>query len=213
MQINRIFGVATFALMAAAVQPVSGATLIDDFSQPIPAVNVFIGPASNPQEVVTALGGGTSRTARFEVLSGLGFQSLVGGVGDGTFAAGFNALSTGLVRLTYTFGSSLDLSSEALLAIVSATQNSVPLGIVIQTSLGDLSLANNLAPSAGFASNNYLLANFTGTGNLAQVTGLVITATGASGSNFLLDSISATPTPEPVPRSRSSARLPRGRRR
>ena len=29
------------------------------------------------------------------------------------------------------------------------------------------------------------------------MTGLVITATGASGSNFLLDSIRATPTPEP----------------
>lgn len=197
MHTNKTFALATLALIAAAVPSANGASLTDDFSLPTPASTVQILNDPNPHSIVTALPGGTTRTATFHVLSAVIFNSLSGGIGGGMLAAGFNAVSFGEVVLNYSFASARDFSADGLIELVSAGSAGVGANFVIQTSTGNLTLNSVLPTLASFTPTQYLFSSFAGTGNLTQVTGLELRLPTAASASFLIDSISVLPTPEP----------------
>ena len=195
------FVAGALTLAAIATQPVSAATMIDDFSLPVPAAVIQILNDPNPQTIVTNLGGGTTRTAIFTVLSTpVLFSSLNGGIGGGVLAAGFNPVSFGTVDVNYVFAAPVDLSAENFFLIESAAGVGpvVTADVVLQTAAGNLTRTFILPAGGGFVGNYLDFSGFAGLGDRSQTNGVQIRFNGSASSSLLIDSVqTTTQTPEP----------------
>lgn len=187
--------------------PLSAAVLIDDFSLPTPSTSFQIGNDPNPTSINTVLSANLSRAVALAVNpNGLpaAFNSLSGGVGGGIFAASYSAVANGQFSIDYLFAAPVDLlegGANVALDIVAAASSGggapIDLSLLIATTAGNLTLNTTMAQSNVFTSRTYNFSTFSGTGNLAQVTGLSLIVGAPNGTSVLLDSVSAVSTPEP----------------
>jgi hypothetical protein len=196
----KCFGWAAVACLALCGSA-EAATMIDDFSVPVPAASFSISPDGNPSMFNHAVSPNTSRNVLLLVNSAVTFQSLFGGIGEGILVASFNTVSTGAVSVTYSFAAPLDLSGDNALAINSAASAgfgaNTPLSINIGTTSGTRTLSTTLANNATITPVIFHYAGFSGAGDLSQVTSLSLQITGNAASSFLIDSVSSVTVPEP----------------
>lgn len=199
------------AAASALVSPARADILIDDFSNPSPAVVYSIAPDANPTVIVNDLGGGITRTITLSVTSPVSPSTgaLGGFVGDGFFSASFDVFSSGTAQIAYTFDTAqnfvvdADPSNPPGVLQFSGFGDSgfaadIPLTFDIATATGTLSY-NGTLPLEAFPSQVEVpLADLTGTGDLTQVTGLTVTITGGQAADLVFDSLNVT-TPIPAP--------------
>jgi len=203
------------AMLAAAV--IFGAAtaaradiIIDDFNSPAIAVDYQIGPQPNGLVISTNnVQPGINRSITLNVTSPTppldgSMSGRVGGL-VGVFTMSLDAFSSGNSTINYSFtnpvnfvptGTSGSLQYQSFADAGQGT--SVPLDFVIMTTTGNLTYNTTMNISSNFVATDVMLSNFTGSGDLTQVTGLSIMITGGQAADVALDSLGVT-TPEPPP--------------
>lgn len=183
--------------------------ILDDFSNPNPAAQFIIGTSNNnPYYLATNLAGGTVRTAMFTVTNPTpaGPFSLLGIVGGGTVDMFFDSISSGNAIIGYRFGTLLDFNSLSGSngAVRLTTQSAASLGnpnvgytLTLLTEYGTLTSSGSFLNSVGFVDQDVAFSSLAGTGNLSEVTGLVLTINAQTADDFRLDKITVVQTPAP----------------
>lgn len=210
------------ALLVAVVTLTGAATvkadiLIDDFSAPVPGINYLITlDNSNPSTFNTNnVQPGINRSVTLTVTSPNPVVNSMGGeIGgaNGIFSMSLNNSSAGNAVIAYSFSSPMNFipnvagggavgSLQYLSSADAGFGSNVPLSFVITTTTGTLTFDTNMNLTSTFTPTNVSLANFTGTGDLTQVTGMTITITGGQAADVALDAINITtpPVPDAVP--------------
>lgn len=204
--------VVAVALLAGAVAPAKADFVLDDFSSPNPGT-LYTGPGTLGP---TALGSGWSRTATVTLSAGPS-SGVTGVIGTdprtpslGTvFELSTTAASTAYARLDYTVGSPVDWSVTGanvtgLTTAFTFADLSVPYSVVLTDSANNTLTYTGTITGAGTYSAP--IGSFTGTGNLAAITGVsiylnqnVVTGASTTSADFVIDDLTVNNTPSPVP--------------
>ena len=219
--------VAAVALLTGAAMPAKADVLLDDFSNPNPAVSYSISstspaPFSNSTNLGTSalLGVTVNRTASVNVTDGLTTFPTTGFVGvDSNLGAGFAIFTPGgttaVGDLKYTFGSAANFTTSGVdslsLNFKSADLN-VPYSFVLTDANGTKAIVTGLeTASSGQGAGTYTtsLSAFVANNpaiDLTKITEFDIEVNGKSGSlspapsaDFQLGSVSIVQSANPVP--------------
>jgi hypothetical protein len=157
---------------------------------------------------------GFGRTTYIEVVSPTppNFNSVSGSIGGGTFSVDTNNSSQVFATLTYAgigdFSGGTGIRLDFVNLNPGNTSTTValdmPISVAISTGTGTLTSTVNVAGSGAPFPVNLPFASFTGTGNLADVTGLAITLNsggpnGRIASDFVLDNVVIPTNAVPAP--------------
>lgn len=186
--------------------------LIDDFGLPNPGTSYAIGGGPNPTVVNTALGGGLNRTITLTVTTPNPVTSnrLVGDIGEGSFSANFASNASGTVQIAYNYSSAVNfipnVPAGGAIGDLSFTGNgdsgfasSIPLTLTVATATGNLTYNGTLPLSQTPSTTTVPLSGLTGTGDLAQVTGVTINMTAGAAADLVFDSLGVTTPAAPPP--------------
>lgn len=206
------------SIMAAAlVFGLSGTSradiTIDDFGAPNPGITYLINFSDpNPSVFVTPnIGPGINRTVTLTVTTPNPpvVNSMGGEIGGpaGIFSMSLNNSSSGNAVINYSFSSAINFvptgtpgSLRYLSTADAGFGTNVPLNFVITTASGDLSFNTFMNLTGTFTPTDVPLANFTGTGDLTQVTGMSVTILGGQAADVALDMLTVTtPQVDPIP--------------
>jgi hypothetical protein len=192
------------ALLFGASTAARADIIIDDFSAPTPGINYLIG-SPNPQTFVTNnISPGINRSVTLTVTSPTPAlpNSMVGNIGDtgagGFFTMSLSTFSSGNAVLNYNFTSTQNFTQAGLLgnlrylssADAGNVSPNVPLNFVINTASGNLTFNTTMNLTPTFTPTDVSLSNFTGTGDLTQVTGMSVTIVGGQAADVALDALS-----------------------
>jgi hypothetical protein len=185
--------------------------VLDDFSNPLPASTYSItSAANNPYTSPGVDLGGVTRTAVVTAISGLGgpSSSASGFIGQGFFELSTTAAVTATAQVTYSYAAPQDYTALGVTGMTFSfafSDLNVPFSVVLTDSTGGASTFTTTA-ATGPGSYEALLSNFTGTANLASITGVdvflnqnTITGANSTSADFLLDEITVQNTPPVVP--------------
>lgn len=199
-------------MLALSVATAKADIIIDDFSLTAPATQYAIGPDANPLVIVNNIGGGLTRTVTLTVTNPTtpGANALTGQVGDGLFSASFNVVSSGTANIAYTYAAPANFipnvgAGGAVGDLVfsgagdSGFAANIPLTITIATTTGNLTFNGTLPLTPAISNVSVGLAGFTGTGDLASVTGVTVNLVGGQAADLIFDSIGVTTPDAPPP--------------
>ena len=203
--------VVAVAALALSVATAKADIIIDDFSSPAPATAYAIAPDPSPLVIVNNIGGGLTRTVTLTVTNPAvpGTNALTGSVGGGLFTASFNVFSSGTAQIAYSYAAPANFIPNVPAGGVvgnlvfagagdSGFAANIPLTITIATSTGNLTFNGTLPLTPAISTVSVGLAGFTGTGDLASVTGVTVDLTGGQAADLIFDSIGVT-TPDAPP--------------
>ena len=204
--------VVAVAALALSVATAKADIIIDDFSSPASPTNYAIAPDVNPLTITSNIGGGITRTVTLAVTSPTspGVNALTGSVGGGLFTASFNVFSSGTAQIAYSYAAPANFIPNVPAGGVvgnlvfagagdSGFAANIPLTITIATSTGNLTFNGTLPLTPAISTVSVGLAGFTGSGNLASVTGVTVDLVGGQAADLIFDSIGVTTPDAPPP--------------